>query len=83
MPVRLSEALNSCARPLQTEQQASRAERAKSRVQGILAAIKNVGFVHLCYLQRLLRPIGTKRKRHPESDKKLLEDQQKAIGRRR
>jgi len=79
LPVRLSEALKQLRPPTPEEQEASRAERAKSRVQGILAAIKNVGSSTFGTPGNLAPAYRNKEEETSESDKKLLEDQQKQL----
>jgi hypothetical protein len=79
LPVRMSEALKQLRPPTAEEQQASSAERAKSRVQGLLAAIKNVGTNPLAVPANLAPAYRNKEEETPESDKKLLEDQQKQL----
>jgi len=79
LPVRLSEALKQLRPPTPEEQEASRAERAKSRVQGILAAIKNVGGSTFTNPGNFAPAYRNKEDETSESDKKLLEDQQKQL----
>jgi hypothetical protein len=79
LPVRLSEALKQLRPPTPEEQEASRAERAKSRVQGILAAIKNVGSSTFATPGNFVPAYRNKEEETSESDKKLLEDQQKQL----
>jgi len=79
LPVRLSEALKQLRPPTPEEQEASRAERAKSRVQGILAAIKNVGSSTFATPGNFAPAYRNKEEETSESDKKLLEDQQKQL----
>lgn len=79
LPVRLSEALKQLRPPTPEEQETSRAELAKSRVQGILAAIKNVGTATFAAPGNLAPAYRNKEEETSESDKKLLEDQQKQL----
>lgn len=79
MPARMGEALRQLRPPTPTEQQASLAERAKSRVQSILAAIKDTGFNTFAEPATFGLAYRNKEDETPESDKKLLEDQQKEL----
>jgi hypothetical protein len=79
LPVRMSEALRQLRPPTPQEQQASRAERAKSRVQGILEAIKDAGASTFAVPGNLAPAYRNKEEETPESDQKLLEDQQKEL----
>lgn len=79
LPARLSEALRQLRPPTPQEQQASLAERAKSRVQGILAAIKDAGASTFAVSGDFAPAYRNKEEETPESDKKLLEDQQKQL----
>ena len=79
LPVRMSEALKQLRPPTAEEQQASSAERAKSRVQGLLAAIKNVGTSTFAVPASFAPAYRNKEEETPESDKELLEDQQKQL----
>jgi hypothetical protein len=79
LPVRMSEALKQLRPPTAEEQQASGAERAKSRVQGFLAAIKNVGTSTFAAPANFAPAYRNKEEETPESDKKLLEEQQKQL----
>ncbi|MGO8935526.1 MAG: hypothetical protein ACLQDA_17610 [Terracidiphilus sp.] len=79
LPVRLSEALKQLRPPTPEEQEASRAERAKSRVQGILATVKNVGTATFAAPGNFAPAYRNKEEETSESDKKLLEDQQKQL----
>jgi hypothetical protein len=79
LPTRMSEALRQLRPPTPEEQEAFRAECAKSRVQGILAAIKNVGTATFAVPADLAQAYRNKEEETPASDKKLLEDQQKQL----
>jgi hypothetical protein len=79
LPVRMSEALRQLRPPTPQEQQVSLAERAKSRVQGILAAIKDAGSSTFAVSGDFAPAYRNKEEETPESDKKLLEDQQKQL----
>jgi hypothetical protein len=79
LPVRLSEALKQLRPPTPEEQEASRAERAKSRIQGILAAVKNVGTSTFATPGNFAPAYRNKEEETSESDKRLLEDQQKQL----
>lgn len=80
LPIRLSEALKQLRPPTPEEQEASRAERAKSRVQGILAAIRNVGTSSVAGPGDFAPAYRNKKEGETsESDQKLLEDQQKQL----
>jgi hypothetical protein len=79
LPVRMSEALRQLRPPTPQEQQASLAERAKSRVQDILAAIKDAGASTFAVPGDFAPAYRNKEEETPESDKKLLEDQQKQL----
>jgi hypothetical protein len=79
LPVRLSEALKQLRPPTPEEQEASRAERAKSRIQGILAAVKNVGTSTFATRGNFAPAYRNKEEETSESDKRLLEDQQKQL----
>ena len=79
LPVRLSEALKQLRPPTPEEQEAARAERTKLRVQGILAAIKNVGGSSFAAPGNFAPAYRNKEEETSESDKKLLEDQQKQL----
>lgn len=79
LPLRMSEALRQLRPPTPEEQEASRTERAKSRVQGFLAAIKNLGSSTLDVPANFAPAYRNKEEETPESDRKLLEDQQKQL----
>jgi hypothetical protein len=79
LPVRMSEALKQLRPPTAEEQQALSAQRAKSRVQGILAAIKNTGSSTFEMPASFAPAYRNKEEETPESDRKLLEDQQKQL----
>lgn len=79
LPIRMSEALKQLRPPTAEEQQALSAERAKSRVQGLLAAIKNIGASTFTVPANFAPAYRNKEEKTPESDKKLLEDQQKQL----
>jgi hypothetical protein len=79
LPVRLSAALKQLRPPTPEEQEASRAERAKSRVHGILAAIKNVGEATFVAPGNFAPAYRNKEEEISDSDKELLEDQQKQL----
>lgn len=80
LPVRLIEALKQLRPPTPEEEETFRAERAKSRVQGVLAAIKNVGTSTFAASGNFAPAYRNKKEEETsESDKKLLEDQQKQL----
>jgi len=79
LPARMSEALRQLRPPTPAEQRASLAERAKSRVQNFLAAIKDTGFNTFAEPATFGLAYRNKEDETPESDKKLLEDQQKEL----
>jgi hypothetical protein len=79
LPVRLSEALKQLRPPTPEEEEVSRTEHAKSRVQGILAAIKNVGTATFAAPGNFAPAYRNKEEETPESDRKLLEEQQKQL----
>jgi hypothetical protein len=79
LPVRMSEALKQLRPPTAEEQQASSAERAKSRVQEFLAAIKNLGTNTFDVPGNFAPAYRNKQEETSESDKKLLEDQQRKL----
>jgi hypothetical protein len=79
LPVRMSEALRQLRPPTPEEQEASRAERAKSRVQGLLNAMKTASRNAFAVPANLAPAYRNKEEETPETDKKLLEDQQKEL----
>jgi hypothetical protein len=79
LPARMSEALRQLRPPTPTEQQASLAERAKSRVQSILATIQDTGSTTFVVPATFAPAYRNKEDETHESDKKLLEDQQKEL----
>ena len=78
LPARMGEALSQLRPPTPVEEQARRKERANSRVKDMLAAIKNAGS-SFSVPARFAPAYRNKETETPESDKELLEDQQKEL----
>ena len=79
LPVRMREALKQLRPLTPAEEEASRAQRAKSRIHGILAAIKDVGTTSFVGPGNFAPAYRNKEEETPEADKKLLEEQQKQL----
>jgi hypothetical protein len=78
LPARMSEALSQLRPPTPLEEKASREERANSRVQDMLASIMNAG--NSFSVPGSFAPAyRNKKDETPESDKQLLEEQQKKL----
>jgi hypothetical protein len=78
LPVRMRDALSQLRPPTPVEERTFKEERAKSRVQGILTAIKNAGNTFSAPAS-FAPAYRNKEDETPESDKQLLEDQQKQL----
>ena len=78
LPARMSEALSQLRPPTPLEEKASREERVNSRVQDMLASIMNAG--NSFSVPASFAPAyRNKKDETPESDKQLLEEQQKKL----
>lgn len=78
LPVRMREALSQLRPPTPVEERAFREERANSRVHDMLAAIRSAGNSFLAPVS-LAPAYRNKKEETPESDKQLLEEQQKQL----
>ncbi|MGC2161528.1 MAG: hypothetical protein WA634_06460 [Silvibacterium sp.] len=78
LPIRMSDALSQLRPPTPIEERSFKEESAKSRVQGILAAIKNAGNTFSAP-GSFAPAYRNKEDETPESDRKLLEGQQKQL----
>ncbi len=78
LPPRMSEALRQMRPQTSQEQEATRSARATSRVQGLLASLKQAGSAFTAP-ETLAPAYRNKQEDTPESDEQLLQDQQKDL----